>query len=324
MRKTVILLLVIVMILASSCVPAADHSADVSGGAPEVTDTSSLPDSSDRTPESSALPTGSGAASTESPCRILEIKSGTLDGSKASHHFDVEETVIKTVDESRQNSEKTATFLGKQYDLVYSQTITYVFGNYTVDEYSVKDQEGTFKLLPDGTIISVSMNPIISLGLGSSPSAEAVRAAAEAAFAETLDFDEFEYCDLAEPDQDSGFFFYELLWYNRKGGIKMGDYASISIDLDGNVCIVLMRNNIDYGFSGLSDDIVFESFIPSIEAKLHDIYGDDLVDYDILQYEFSNVDGVPCIQCTIGVRYDVPNSEFFYSESCKLAVIPAQ
>ncbi|MBO4879034.1 MAG: hypothetical protein J5544_02120 [Clostridia bacterium] len=254
----------------------------------------------------------------EVTCSILEVMNPRLAESPFTHRNDIRETTVVSVDAAKQNSTKTVVFMGRQYEVVYKQTIKYLFGNTTVDQFSVVDNKSdSLLLLPDGTVYAALVSPVTTLDIDEHADKETVRAAVEAALKDTIDFTAFEFCDIEGSVEDTtdGFGMYRLTWYNKKHGIMTGDTVQVSVRQNGEVGSVWMKNTVDLGLDALTDPFGIEDYSDAIEEELLDIYGDAMTGYEVMWASLTNYEGCPCLDCTIGVSGEA------WSEACELAIV---
>lgn len=271
------------------------------------------------------------AEPTESPSsRVLLINNGTYGDAYFYKNYDVSETVIEYADESKAGLEKTVEFLGKRYELVYNSTVTYVVGNITGDVYYIKGGEyelygnvhqSKVVLLPDDTLVMFLAPTPLSVDLNECKNMEDVRIAAEEALSGEIDFGELEISHAWEDTSSSiSEYFFE---YHRSlsNGIWKDGLVRIYI-VDGNIRHLRMLNRADYGLDDVSDDLNWEDYIPAIEEKLNELFGESLEDYEIDRDKIilTNIGGSPCIDFTLHV--DVTGSVGgFVGGQCELAVV---
>ncbi|MBR0135034.1 MAG: hypothetical protein IJM18_02435 [Clostridia bacterium] len=262
------------------------------------------------------------ASARDKKVRVLNIDYGGSSGMYGRHGFDAEEGVIESYDESKAKEAKTLDFAGNHYELEYLNTYYYTIGNYTVDYYSVKGHEYNAFLFPDGRLKTLVSDPIITIEIDPHAAPEEARRAVENALGDEIDFSLFEYCDVkqgAKTDPDSGFFSYTILWYNKKGDIMTDGYVQIKVHQDGDISIVKLPT--DCKLDSVPDDIRFDDYVPAMEEKLDEIYGEELVSYDLTYCMLTNYGGTPGIFCYLDVYlnsgYDEPLSEI-----CELVILP--
>ena len=80
-----------------------------------------------------------------------------------------------------------------------------------------------------------------------------------------------------------------------------------------------MKYRSKNSFENVSDSISIDDYRGKIRDKIKSIYGDDLIEYDVYFTELTHYDGRPYLDCTIGVKYCLKNSENL-SEACRLLV----
>ncbi|MBO4849176.1 MAG: hypothetical protein J5586_08515 [Clostridia bacterium] len=270
-----------------------------------------------------AIPTETAAVDPTQPaqtitCSILEVMNPQLAESPFTHRNDIRETTAVSFDAAKQNSTKTVEFMGRQYEAEYKQTIKYLFGNTTVDQFSVIGRESdSFLLLSDGTIYAALVSPAATLDIDEYANKETVRAAVEAALKDTIDFTAFEFCDVEGSVEDTtdGFGTYRLMWYNKKYGFMTGETVQVSVRQNGEVGSVWMKNTVDLGLDALTDSFSIEDYSGMIEEELRTIYGDAMTGYEVMWASLTNYEGKPCLDCTIGVNGEA------WSEACELAIV---
>ncbi len=251
-------------------------------------------------------------------CSILEVMNAQFAESPFTHKNDIRETTIVSVDATKRNSIRTVEFMGSQYTVAYKQTIKYLFGNTTVDQFSVVGNDSdSLLLLSDGTVYAALVSPVITLDIDEHAEKEIVRAAVEAALNDVIDFSVFEFCDIdcSVEDTTGGFGLYRFLWYNKKHGIMTGETVQISVAQSGEVGSIWMKNTVDLGLDALTDDFSIEDYSDAIGEKLREIYGDAITGYEVMWASLTNYEGKPCIDCTIGVSGET------WSEACELAIV---
>ena len=256
-------------------------------------------------------------------CSIFEVTNPQLAVSHFDHKNEISNTTILSVDATKLNITKTVEFLGEQYDVIYKQTIYYLLGDTTVDQFSVVDNNADSLLfLPDGTVYAALISPVTTIDIDMHADKETVRAAVEAALFGEIDFTGFEFCDIEGSLEDTtgGFGLYTLRWYNKKHDIMTGEIVQVSVRQNGEVGSVWMKNRVDLGLDELPDDFNINDYTSDIENKLHEIYGDALIDYEVMWEVLTRYDASPCIDITIGVSCIDPTGELM-SEACELAVV---
>lgn len=248
--------------------------------------------------------------------QVLLINNGQYGESGIEYIFDCED-MIMTVDENKVGTEKTVEFLGKQYGLVYNQTVTYVTHNATVDEYCLTGDmklnrygnENHIRLLPDDSVFSISLDPILKIDIAENESVEDIRADVEKALQNEIDFDKFEFCNVTEPNEEAGYDYYTLTWFNKKNDIPMSDTVRIYMLYDGDITTIWMNNKVDLGLNSVRGDFGIESYLPHIEKKLREIFKEAYVSYEIKSSIIGNIDGKPCIVCDISTVYNDGNGD---------------
>ena len=256
-------------------------------------------------------------------CSILEVMNPQLAVSHFDHKNEISETTIVSVDAAKQNSMKTVEFMGRQYDLIYKQTIKYLFGDTTVDQFSVAGNTAdSLLLLPDGTVYAALLSPVTTLDIDEHADKETVRAAVEAALGGEIDFTGFEFCDIegSLEDTSEGFGLYTLRWYNKKHDIMTGEIVQVSVRQSGEVGSIWMKNRVGLDLDELPEGFCVEDYSSEIESKLREIYGEAMEDYEIMNVVLTYYDGRPCLDLTVGVSCLDSNGNAL-SEACELAVV---
>ena len=255
------------------------------------------------TEEASAQPTET--VESDVNMEVLTIGLGTYNESSTVKSSDIRDKIIKQVNEKKVGNKKTIEFAGHKFELVYKQTRTQVVGNFTPDDYMVvKDgmavEDTSVRLLPDGSIESLLIYPIMTFDIGENTNGYEIRAIIEETLKDEVDFDKFEYCDITE---DSGTYYFS--WQNKKGGINMDGSVFVSVDSDGACDLIMLKYKVDLGLDAVPDDISLDDYTGAIEAKLKEMYGDTLVDYEINRdsAHLTNINGSPCIDVDVSVRF---------------------
>ncbi|MBR5714919.1 MAG: hypothetical protein IKX58_09120, partial [Clostridia bacterium] len=245
---------------------------------------------------------------------------GTLGESEFDYSYDIQKIIIQTIDKNKEGKEKTIEFAGKQYKLRYDKTVEYYLLNTTVDEYRIikedaeQEERCCVRLLPDDTIYTIADHPILSIDIKEGESGEKVKAKVENALKDEIDFDEYEYCRIDEPDDSAGFYYYCFVWRNVKGNIVRGDTVSVAVKYDGDITVIWMKNKVDNGYDTLPDDLSLDDYLPQIESKLKKIYGEAFVDYEVKSSFVGNIDGNLCIICDVDANYNDKQNEKTYDQ----------
>lgn len=266
------------------------------------------------------------------PEGVYLVKTDEFPEASSAHAFDVEEDTLVAVDESRLGSKTTVEFAGNAYEAEYTKTITYVIGDYTVDEYSVvsdaPEVTGAAKrvrLLPDGTLVSVLGIYVRTVELpGPTAGAEAVRAVVEAEFSEDIDFSRFEFCDadMSSPDLSQGFGAYSFTWYNKRGDIPEGSAVKLMVSQTGEVSGVKLFSAAIPGFDDAPENLTEASVNEKAGAALRALYGDALTGFETVSAELTRYCGQSVVDCLLSARIKGDNGQ----ESClvRLLVSPKQ
>ncbi|MBR0135032.1 MAG: hypothetical protein IJM18_02425 [Clostridia bacterium] len=216
-------------------------------------------------------------------------------------------------DESKIGTKKTIKFAGKSFSLVYKSSIQNYSLNYVNDMYDLvgydhSDYEWDYKnrvsLRQDGSVVFFNTNsdmPFVMLDIKRDDSEQTVRAAVEDALKNDIDFSRYECFETeykyVSPDGGN----YRLSWYNKKNGIKTGDHCVVFISDGGIFGVVIGRPSYDW--DSITDDISFDDYLPAIEDKLREVYGESLLEHEIIGYTLSTFEGQPCFNCMFGIKY---------------------
>ena len=244
--------------------------------------------------------------------RVLTIGSGTYSGTHL-FQYDVNDWYSVTVDKELVGDKKTIEFAGKKFELVYRETVTILMSLGTVYDYEIIGG-GTYlnraRFLPDGTLVSISAE---ALGLGTvsipkNAKGEDVRDAVLKALKDEIDVSDFECCNITLPTvyEDGTLSSYDIVWYNQINGIEVSGGVSVSVEADGKITSVSMGNKLGNDYSGVPDDVSIEKYIPNIEKKVREVFGDALVDFEIYNSPrpyIVCVYGEPCLRYLVGVKY---------------------
>lgn len=252
---------------------------------------------------------------------VLLIYNGMDGYSEFDYSYDITKTIIETVDESKVGNEKTVEFMGKQYKLLYEKNYNDVLRNIKVDNYKIVEAEGEYadeighiKLLPNGTIYSITANPIFSIDIQSCKSGEDVRVLVEESLKDEIDFSKYEHYSIVEPDEEAAFYFYSISWNNSIDNITLCDSAAVMVDTEGGIRGIRMKDRVDFGYDTLPDDLSLDDYLPQIESKLKKIYGDAFVDYEVKSSFVGNIDGNLCIVCNVDADYNDKQNEKTYDQ----------
>lgn len=238
--------------------------------------------------------------------------------------YDLGFPVTEYVDGSMAGEEMTFEFAGKQYDLVYTSTFNLLYRSSVFCDYELKQpneiKDSTFRFLPDGTPVSMLMidSAFVTVDIDENADVDSVRAAVEDTLRDELDFDRYECFKLTKDEFET----YELFYYNELDGIQMADWLEISVSKDGRVYSITMNYNIDFGFGSLPEELNFEDYLPSLEARIKKLYGSKYAGYTIKRTELTAVEGTPCIYCYVLVDYFTRMSKTgTMEEYCELAIM---
>ena len=257
---------------------------------------------------------------------VLEVREAQLNSDELKHSYDADGDPVVSINDRKRGDKKTVEFRNKQYDLEYTETISYVIGDVCVDEYAITGNNGQGKilLLPDGEIYAILLSSIGQIEIESTAEALTVRQAVEAYLKEEFDFGSFKYCDAtcSLPDISDGFGLYSFVWYNKIGDIGTDQTLNISVRQNGEMGALWMKYRSKNSFAGVSDSISISDYEDRIRNKLEDIYGDGLIAYSVIFSVLTHYNDKPYIDCTISVNYRCKNAGAF-SEACRL-LIPAE
>ena len=253
---------------------------------------------------------------------VLEVGDARY-SDEQKHTCDIDDNPIVSINDVKKGDKKTITFGNIEYDLEYKETITYVIGEVCVDEYVTIGNNNSDKVLflPDGEIYAMLVSSIGLIEIESTAEALSVRQAVEDYLKEELDFSSFEYCDVtcSLPDISDGFGLYTFVWYNKIGDIVTDQFLKLCVRQNGEIGPIWMKYRSKNSFENVSDSISIDDYRGKIRDKIKSIYGDDLIEYDVYFTELTHYDGRPYLDCTIGVKYCLKNSENL-SEACRLLV----
>lgn len=209
------------------------------------------------------------------------------------------------INKALEGVQKTVMYMGTSYELLYERSITYLFGDITVDQYSIVGSEkGSVLLLPNGAIYAIIGIPVKSLDISKYDDSDKVRIEAEKAFSSVIDFSAFEYVNVNESlsDKTNGFGLYQFVWFNMIGNVMSDRIITMSVKQDGEVSSIWLKNAVEQNFD-ISDDLNFEDYALNIEQKLIEIYGNDFIDYEIHSTELTLFKGKPSIVYQLGIHY---------------------
>lgn len=264
--------------------------------------------------------TACSCGSTEKHNKVLEVNNAQLNNTTLNHSYDIDENAVVSVDDTKKGNIKTIIFCNKQYELKYNETITYVIGDITVDEYIVVGTNSQDKvlLLPDGEIYAVLASTVGQINIDRTADATTVRQAVEDYLKDELDFSTFESCDIScsLPDISEGFGLYSFVWYNKIGDVITDGTLNLCVKQSGEISAVWMKYRNKNGFENVPIDITIGDFHDEIKNKIKNIYGNNLIEYNVISSVLTHYDGNIYLDCTISVKYD--NETENVSEACRL------
>ncbi|MBR5714922.1 MAG: hypothetical protein IKX58_09135 [Clostridia bacterium] len=322
MKKTNLILASSILTAAiafSSCAPAKTEADDVTESI-NPTEVTALASPETNNTEYADLPDSTECVEASDE-NVLLIYNGMDGYSEFDYSYDITKTIIETVDESKVGTEKTVEFMGKQYKLLYERSRYGVLLSIKVDNYKIVEAEGEYAdeigyidLLPDGTIYSITANPIFSIDIQSCKSGEDVRALVEESLKDEIDFSKYEHYSIAEPDEEAAFYFYSISWNNSIDNITLCDSAAVMVDTEGGIRGIRMKDRVDFGYDTLPDDLSLDDYLPQIESKLKKIYGEAFADYEVKSSFVGNIDGNLCIICDVDADYNDKQNEKTYDQ----------
>ncbi len=236
-------------------------------------------------------------------CRIVTFGGGSW-GVIPGLTYDYSESIHMEADESKIGQKKSVSFAGKEYNLIYKETIDYVVNDFTVDSYEIVSDDPGFeqsktsaKLLSDGTLVSIWIHDgaIAQITFDKDMGHEEIAASVADALKAEIDVGAFEHVDVVDPDPEKLENNYSITWYNETSGLTHRDYIWVKMDPDGRICSVWMTNRAIHNLEDTSE-LKLDDYIPAIEAKLHDMYG-DYTSYELKSSSLTVVEGSPCIYC---------------------------
>lgn len=255
--------------------------------------------------------------------KVLAIQGGFL-GSTDTQTFEITERATTSIEKTKLGSHKNIEFAGKQYELIYCQTINYVVGGTEVDQYTVigGKKGDSILLLPNDTIYAMLCSSIKSIDVDKHASTDSVKAAVESALSDEISFSNFEHCTVNESleDKTEGFGLYTFTWYNTKGNIMTDDFVKVCVRQDGDVGALWLKSAEDLPVDLVPDDISIDLYVDDIEKKLQDLYSNQIVDYEVISSTISCFGSDPCIDCIVSVHSKDSNGEVV-SDACELVLI---
>lgn len=253
---------------------------------------------------------------------VLEVRSEQLNSDILKHTFDIEGNPIISINEQKRGDKKTVVFGSKKYDLEYKETIEYIIGGVSVDEYvTVDNNKGKVLLLPNGEIYAILGSTIGQIEIESTADALTVRQAVETYLKEELDFDFFKYCDVtcSLPDTSYGFGLYSFVWSNKIGDIGTDQTLNLSVSQNGEITALWMKYCSQNSFQDVSRSITNDDFQNKIKDKINSIYGDYLIEWSVFSSVLTHYDGNVYLDCTMSVSYCNEDAEEL-SEACRLLI----
>lgn len=246
-----------------------------------------------------------------STTRVLMIGSGAHIGMQL-FQYDINNSFRETVDKKLVGDKKTIEFAGKKYELVYRETRTVLMSLGTVYDYEIIGETdfNHVSFLPDGTLVDICS---YSLGLGSvsigkNAKGEDVRDAVLKALKDEIDVSDFECCNITLPTvyEDGTLSSYDIVWYNQINGIHVSGGVSVSVEADGKITSVSMGNKLGNDYSSVPNDVSIEKYVPDVEKKVREVFGDALVEFKIYNSPLTSIThvyGEPCLCYFVGVKY---------------------
>lgn len=263
-------------------------------------------------------------------CRLLVLPGGALGELDLSYVPDIPYEGSMTVDKNKVGDRKTIEFAGRTYELEYEYSFLRVVGNTVFEQYAVtgggaldgRGRKCFARFLPDGTLYELVSCPIVTVDIGPGESGESIRGKVMEALKDEIDFSGYEKSLVTEPSADYPDGLYRFCWYKEKAGFMRDDTILISVYADtGEVCSVGLKNAVDMGLDDLPDDIDANDYLPLIEAKLNEIFGGELVEYELSGVGggtcLTNIWGSPCLRCELQVSVRAGDS--IYHGLCYIA-----
>jgi hypothetical protein len=255
-------------------------------------------------------PTAEQSGSPKIPCKVLTFASSDSiyvfpDGSPTGTR--------DFADESKIGTKKTIKFAGKSFSLVYKSSIqnyslNNVYDVYDLVGYDHSDYEWDFKnrvsLRQDGSVVSFLTNsskPIVMLDIKWDDSEQTGRAAVEDALKNDIDFSRYECFETEDKYVSPDGYSYSFRWYNKKNGNETDDYCRVNVFEGGITHVGTCYPSYDW--DSITDEISFTDSLSAIEDKLREVYGESLLEHEIIGYTLSTFEGQPCFNCMFGIKY---------------------
>lgn len=263
----------------------------------------------------------------EKKFEVLEVRLEQYENTPIIHHNDISETIKVSTNTSNKSFTKKMFFSGKELQLEYKDTYTYITRSETLERYEIvnsENKDACVMVTKEGKIFSILGETVCILDIEKTASVDEVKQAVIQALGSSIDFSKYEYCDCVEslPDITNGFGLYTYCWYNKLGDAIVGDYVSLCVNHDGEISGLNMNYNAEHNFNNMKNEIFLKDYTASIAEKLQDIYSSNsckLSDYNIKTAILCEYNNNYYIDCVVSVHYiDAEGSE--WSEACQLMV----
>ena len=263
----------------------------------------------------------------EKKFEVLEVRLEQYENTPIIHHNDISETIKVSTNTSNKSFTKKMFFSGKELQLEYKDTYTYITRSETLERYEIvnsENKDACVMVTKEGKIFSILGETVCILDIEKTASVDEVKQAVIQALGSSIDFAKYEYCDGVEslPDITNGFGLYTYCWYNKLGDVIVGDYVSLCVNHDGEISGLNMNYNAEHNFNNMKNEIFLKDYTASIAEKLQDIYSSNsckLSDYNIKTAILCEYNNNYYIDCVVSVHYiDAEGSE--WSEACQLMV----
>ncbi len=252
---------------------------------------------------------------------VLSVRNAQLNRENLEHAYDLDGDPIVSINDQKESDTITVTFVDIQYDLKYKDTIEYVIGEVSVDEYVPVDNNNqcVVLLLPDGEIYAILASSIGKIDIESTADEMTVKHAVEFYLKEEIDFGLFDYCDItcSLPDISNGFGLYSFVWYNKIGDVGTDHTINLCVSQNGEISALWMKYRSKNRFEDVSDSISIDDYQDAIKDKIDSIFGDDLIEYNVISAVLTHYNDSIYLDCTISVSYSHGNIERL-SEACRI------
>ena len=271
--------------------------------------------------DANAIPTVNGGSETdaasektEDTSRVILIGAEML-SDELDYPMNVEmPDIIETwKDEALVGTVRSFEFAGKTYELEYECTRNYLLGEYCCDVFNIEGSlDDYICFLRDGSVMQVFIGSAFKLDFDDGMTGDEICTAVKEFFGGMLDLDAYEKVTIRPPEHENYCYDYCFTWYNEKGGVKRADSTSVTIMEDGTFVRLLTRKDAVIGLDAAPDDLTVEEYYPDVQARIREIYGDDLKSFTLRSEdaELTVIDGRFVIYVPVEVVFDHKGADY--------------